>query len=130
MPWHDVHSKIIGPAVSDIARHFIERWNHANFADRKEKGLTSINQGASFSQNKFNFWQMFSGVLKKKGDKIKEQQNNSKNPLNKLNTVETIEIPEDKKIGYDEQKDLENNFMKDKDKIDDDHYLVKKRGQT
>ena len=127
MPWHDVHSKIIGPAVSDIARHFIERWNHANFADRKEKGLTSINQGASFSQNKFNFWQMFSGVLKKKSDKIKEQQNNSKNnPLNKLNTVETIEIPEDKKIGYDEQKDLENNFMKDKDKIDDDHYLVKK----
>ena len=31
MPWHDVHSRIIGPAVRDIARHFIERWNHANF---------------------------------------------------------------------------------------------------
>ena len=60
MPWHDVHSKIIGPAVCDIARHFIERWNHANFADRREKGLTSINQGAAFSQNKFNFWQIFS----------------------------------------------------------------------
>ena len=27
MPWHDVHCKIIGPAVSDIARHFVERWN-------------------------------------------------------------------------------------------------------
>ena len=63
MPWHDVHSKIIGPAVSDIARHFIERWNHANFADRKERGLTSINQGASFSQNKFNFWGIFSGAF-------------------------------------------------------------------
>ena len=82
MPWHDVHSKIIGPAVCDIARHFIERWNHANFADRREKGLTSINQGAAFSQNKFNFWQIFSGVLKKKSDQIKAKHS-TENPLEK-----------------------------------------------
>ena len=56
MPWHDVHSRIIGPAVSDIARHFIERWNHANFADRKSRGLTSFSQSVQFFQNKFNFW--------------------------------------------------------------------------
>ncbi|GAA5871838.1 hypothetical protein JCM3774_000315 [Rhodotorula dairenensis] len=27
MPWLDVHSMITGPAVLDIAQHFVERWN-------------------------------------------------------------------------------------------------------
>ena len=125
MPWHDVHSKIIGPAVCDIARHFIERWNHANFADRREKGLTSINQGAAFSQNKFNFWQIFSGVLKKKSDQIKAKHS-TENPFEKLESTQTITVKEENKIGYQENKEIENTFMKDKDKIDDDHLLVKK----
>ncbi|WCJ26915.1 phospholipase D P1 [Euphorbia peplus] len=29
MPWHDVHCAIWGPACRDIARHFVQRWNHA-----------------------------------------------------------------------------------------------------
>ena len=128
MPWHDVHSKIIGPAVCDIARHFIERWNHANFSDRKEKGLTSINQGASFSQNKFNFWSLFTGVLKKKSAKM-EARKSMETPLEKVKTTQTIEIAEENKIGYNEQKNLEDNFMKDKQKIDDDH-LLEKKGTT
>ena len=125
MPWHDVHSKIIGPVVCDIARHFIERWNHANFADRREKGLTSINKGAAFSQNKFNFWQLFTGVLKKKSKQI-EHQKTTENPLAKLESTQTIEIAEEKKIGYKENKMIEEDFMKDKTKIDDDHLLEKK----
>ena len=128
MPWHDVHSKIIGPAVCDIARHFIERWNHANFAERKEKGITSINQGAAFSQNKFNFWTLFSKALKKNSKEIETKKNENKieNPLDKLESTQTIEIKEENKIGFQEKKTLENNFMKNKDKIDDDHLLVKK----
>ncbi|WP_371766655.1 phospholipase [Massilia sp.] len=27
MPWHDVHASIMGPAVSDLSRNFIRRWN-------------------------------------------------------------------------------------------------------
>ncbi|XYJ11672.1 phospholipase D-like domain-containing protein [Telluria sp. B2] len=27
MPWHDVHSSITGPAVSDLCRNFVCRWN-------------------------------------------------------------------------------------------------------
>ncbi|SCZ90767.1 BZ3500_MvSof-1268-A1-R1_Chr1-3g02230 [Microbotryum saponariae] len=27
MPWHDCHSCLVGPAVLDVAQHFIERWN-------------------------------------------------------------------------------------------------------
>ncbi len=41
MPWHDVHSRIEGPAVVDIARHFIERWNYTKFDDKSE-GITEV----------------------------------------------------------------------------------------
>ena len=122
MPWHDVHSRIIGPVVSDIARHFIERWNYANFADRKSRGLTSISQSVAFSQNKFNFWQKFTEILKKKNIKI-QQRKSIENPINKLKSVETINL-EDQKIGGQENKKLQEEFMKGKKKIDDDHLLV------
>ena len=36
MPWHDIHTRLIGPVVNDISRHFIERWNHARFNDRNK----------------------------------------------------------------------------------------------
>ncbi|XP_048236121.1 phospholipase D zeta 1 [Ricinus communis] len=29
MPWHDVHCALWGPACRDVARHFVQRWNHA-----------------------------------------------------------------------------------------------------
>lgn len=29
MPWHDVHCSLWGPPCRDIARHFVQRWNHA-----------------------------------------------------------------------------------------------------
>ena len=119
MPWHDVHSRIIGPAVSDIARHFIERWNHANFADRKSRGLTSINQTVAFSQNKFNFWEKFTEILKKKNIKI-QQRKSLENPLGKLKTMESKNL-DDLKIGALENRKLQEEFMKGKKKIDDDH---------
>lgn len=35
MPWHDVHSSITGPAVSDLSKNFVRRWN--SIAHRYEK---------------------------------------------------------------------------------------------
>ena len=123
MPWHDVHSRIIGPAVVDIARHFIERWNHANFADRKSRGLTSINQNIAFSQNKFNFWQKFTEILKKKNVKITHNKT-IEDPLKNLKSVESIDY-EEQKIGAMENKKLQEEFMRGKKKIDNDHLLVR-----
>ena len=39
MPWHDVHSSIRGPAVSDLSRNFIRRWN--GIAHRYEHSYTN-----------------------------------------------------------------------------------------
>ena len=47
MPWHDVHSRLIGPVVADIARHFVERWNFSRFGTGS--GITNIKQNASVS---------------------------------------------------------------------------------
>ena len=49
MPWHDVHSRLIGPVVADIARHFVERWNFTIF--RSDYGITNIKQNASVSKD-------------------------------------------------------------------------------
>ena len=118
MPWHDVHSRIIGPAVSDIARHFIERWNHANFSERKSKGLTTFSQSVALSQNKFNFWQKFTEILRTKNIQI-QQRKSLENPLKKLETKETLT---EVKIGNKENLELQEEFMKGKKKIDDDHF--------
>lgn len=40
MPWHDVHSSIRGPSVSDLSRNFIERWN--GIAHRYEKSYARV----------------------------------------------------------------------------------------
>ncbi|KAL1211749.1 Phospholipase D zeta 2 [Cardamine amara subsp. amara] len=29
MPWHDVHCALWGPPCRDVARHFVQRWNHS-----------------------------------------------------------------------------------------------------
>ena len=50
MPWHDVHSRLIGPVVADIARHFVERWNFSRFGTGE--GITDIKQNASVSKDR------------------------------------------------------------------------------
>ncbi|XP_059439509.1 phospholipase D zeta 1-like [Corylus avellana] len=39
MPWHDVHCALWGPPCRDVARHFVQRWNHAkrNKAPNEQK---------------------------------------------------------------------------------------------
>ena len=48
MAWHDVHTMVEGPVVSDIVRHFVERWNDARF-NRKDRGLVTPGTQFSFS---------------------------------------------------------------------------------
>jgi phosphatidylserine/phosphatidylglycerophosphate/cardiolipin synthase-like enzyme len=39
-PWHDVHTRIRGPAAGDIETNFHERWNH--HPDRNDNGRTNV----------------------------------------------------------------------------------------
>ena len=61
MPWHDVHTRLIGPVVNDISRHFVERWNHARFDDRNKSSL-NIKGGSHIVKSKKR-----SIILKKDG---------------------------------------------------------------
>ena len=51
MAWHDVHTMVEGPIVSDIVRHFVERWNYARFNKRNN---ALVNVGPRESQNEKN----------------------------------------------------------------------------
>jgi phospholipase D1/2 len=42
MPWHDIHCCIEGPAVADLCRHFVERWNFA-------RTITTFSQNKKFT---------------------------------------------------------------------------------
>jgi phospholipase D1/2 len=35
MPWHDIHSRIEGPAARDVSVNFVQRWNKASDFQRK-----------------------------------------------------------------------------------------------
>ena len=122
MPWHDVHARIIGPSVNDILRHFIERWNQANFSERKEKGLTAYDQRASFEQNKVRFDTKLTSIIKTKSREIENE-----NSLKKIESTQTIKLAkkDSNKIGTEEEKILEEKFMKGKKQIDEDHLLVR-----
>lgn len=48
MPWHDVHSSITGPAVSDLTRNFMRRWN--GVAHRYETSYASNFAGEALSE--------------------------------------------------------------------------------
>jgi phosphatidylserine/phosphatidylglycerophosphate/cardiolipin synthase-like enzyme len=50
MPWHDVHCRIIGPVVADIARHFVQRWNFSKVWTGE--GITDIKTNSSVSKEK------------------------------------------------------------------------------
>ena len=48
MPWHDVHTRLIGPVVGDISRHFVERWNHSTFNNRNQTTIYNVKQNGNF----------------------------------------------------------------------------------
>ena len=67
MPWHDVHCRLIGPVVPDIARHFVERWNYTCFGSGA--GITDIKQNASVSKGKNQFTPQSETEVKKQESK-------------------------------------------------------------
>ena len=51
MPWHDVHSRIIGIAVQDLINHFKQRWNYANSENNQLRILSSKQDDLTIKNN-------------------------------------------------------------------------------
>lgn len=51
MPWQDVHIKITGPAVVDVHRNFVRRWN-AHVRAEREAMLKAVAVGVAAAQSK------------------------------------------------------------------------------
>ena len=125
MPWHDVHCRLIGPVVADIARHFVERWNFSRFGTGS--GITDIKQNASVSKDRNQLMEtntieenIENKQPKKKGfgflggiiDQVNKKFENADSNDSKVETL----IPEDEKEKKIEDIKIntdENNINKD-----------------
>ena len=107
MPWHDVHCRLIGPVVYDIARHFVQRWNIS-----RGDSITDIKQNAS------------TGQKKRRGLKEKEEDFN---PIKKgdsfiINIIDKETEEKDKKNKKDDVniKKKDKTVIKRKDKKEEE----------
>ena len=118
MPWHDIHTRLIGPVVSDIARHFVERWNHARFEDRNQTSL-NVQQNSNFiPKAKKNTTLKVGGFLDSILESVKEQMT--------LEKKDTINRDNDNPV---EKKYTENNTIEEEDSFqmnyNDDDFEIK-----
>ncbi len=86
MPWHDVHSRIIGTAVEDICKHFIQRWNHANPMVNHIRALSSIKNGNA-QNNKFNFELNLTNINILKNKSLEEEFIMNENNIDDINLL-------------------------------------------
>ena len=111
MPWHDVHCRLIGPVVYDIARHFVQRWNIS-----RGDSITDIKQNASTGQKKRR-------GLKEKEDEIFPEK---KSDSFIINIIEKEGEEKNKKNKNDKKEDLnikknDKTVIKRKDKNEEEN---------
>ena len=144
MPWHDVHCRIIGPVVADIARHFVERWNFSKFGT--EDAITDIKTNSSVSKgkndlNKNDTIVETDSIKKKVGGLImgivNKKFGNNDNNNNDSNNINIIKEQEDDKkeaiMPDDEKEEIKNEDEKNNNE-DGDNFLntkgMKLKGET
>ena len=96
MPWHDVHSRLIGPVVADIARHFVERWNFSRFGSGE--GIVDIK--SNYDVSKENSYDATSTIDENINAKKKAGGGfmaNIINQVNNQNQNDNALMPEDEK---------------------------------
>ena len=98
--WHDIHTMVEGPIVSDIMRHFVERWNFARSFKRNnqlvrvgvstyvKKGKYNKKTNINLNANEMN------NIYENNNDK--EEKNNDNDKNNKDNNIDNNDIDDDK----------------------------------
>ena len=117
MAWHDVHTMVEGPIVSDIVRHFVERWNDARFNTR-EKGL--VNAGTSIYSYK-------SAEISKKEKKQKEKEKKQKEKEKKQKEKEKKQREKEEKQKEKERKQREKEEKKNEMVLKKKYTLVESK---
>ena len=127
MGWHDIHTMVEGPIVSDIVRHFVERWNDANF-NRRERGL--VNAGVSFCAGDSREIKKDEKENKKKEKEKKKKEKEKKNKkvkvdkgffLTKKKTmIEDKNFPKSSKILFPEKFNPGMDDIKEEESDDDE----------
>ena len=117
MPWHDIHSMLEGPAVLDISRHFVERWNYVK-AYANSEGITDIKTTYQKQKTTLNDKLMFTKTITNK-DNIRLDDDNKPQDLSRI----------DEEMNFDEvhiNPQTKNNLMKKTQtvmEIDKDRYF-------
>ena len=132
MAWHDIHTMVEGPIVSDIVRHFVERWNFARYS-RRNNGLVNVSSSFSYSESKDNFNVKDDKKIKnKKKNKnksknknihieLKDSNNLSKIPSKTLNFKNQLLID---KISYKNIEDIKEEENDDDEDNEDNEYFI------
>ena len=81
--WHDIHTMVEGPIVSDIVRHFVERWNYARSVKRNNQ-LVGVGVSVYLADNSDN-------SIKGKKEKIKKINNDDGNNINNDERNESLD---------------------------------------
>ena len=97
LPWHDVQTRIIGPAVSDLTKHFSERWNFAIMSELKEKGIVSNIKNIFNYKDELSFWEKI----------LKYFSNDDKPKYNAENYLEINEV-----INKELEKEIYKKYKK------------------
>ena len=115
MPWHDIHTRIIGPVVGDIARHFVERWNHDNYDYRNETTINVVrggtNDGNKLKSAKINK-NGFLGSIIEKVNKINDDKSSKESKNGDISHENKTITEEDNSNTFDleENYDIQNKI--------------------
>ena len=160
MPWHDVHTRLIGPVVSDIARHFVQRWN---FSRARDQAITDIKQndstkkqhrgGVRMKDTYNEFHDENSGDFevkiisknkeneKKENDKKEDEKKEEKKDEVVIKKKEKTSIKKKDKKKNEEEKKEEKEEKKEEEKVEEkkedekkeekkDEVVIKKKEKT